>query len=157
MTWDDDLEDLAIADFWDDRVPPTADLGEAEDAGVVAALAEALGDALDPAYDSASLEDLEDAVRGVLSSLSPAESLNFSKALSQIGRAASQVVADPVFGQVASTVLPIAGGAVGTARYPATTTSCVARNLSRKRRKRSASANEVKASRPTRTDTWAHT
>lgn len=79
-----------------------------------AELALTLGEALDDGYATASVEDLEDALSNVLDSMSPAEAFNFAKALKQIERGAARVVADPAFGQVAATVLPIAGGAAGT-------------------------------------------
>lgn len=102
----DDLEDLEDYDdeAWLDE---DADVDFAE-------LAESLRDVLTEDYWDADPEDLEEALAEVLESMSPAEAFNFAKALKQVGRSASKVVANPLFKQVAGAALPIAGGAVGT-------------------------------------------
>lgn len=78
------------------------------------ALADALAEALSDSYADATPEELDDAVTEILESLSPAEAFGFTKALQQIGRGASSITSDPAFARVAASVLPVAGGAVGT-------------------------------------------
>src|SRR3954466_6287985 len=75
---------------------------------------EVLRGALHEDYEEALPEELSEAVMNIFDSLSPAESFNIGTALSQIQKGAGQIVEDPAFGQVASGVLPIAGGAIGT-------------------------------------------
>lgn len=80
--------------------------------------AEELGDVLRSAmreeYADATVEEMGDALVNVLDAMSPAEAFNFSSALSQIGKSASQLASDPAFIQIARTAAPIAGGALGT-------------------------------------------
>jgi hypothetical protein len=99
-----DLLDEAepFEDAWDDWQEDPADL------------AEVLREALDDEFADASPEDLDDALTNVLESMSPAEAFSFAKALNQIQRSAGKIASDPVFGQVAGKVLPVAGGALGT-------------------------------------------
>ncbi len=77
-------------------------------------LAEILRGALIEGYGDAFPEELDEALLNMFDSLSPAESFNLSKALSQIEKGAAQVMADPRVGQIAAVVLPVAGGALGT-------------------------------------------
>jgi hypothetical protein len=77
-------------------------------------LASAFRLALHDTYADASDEDVRDALSDVLDQMTPAEAFNFTSALNQIGRSAGQIVADPTFGAIARTALPIAGGALGT-------------------------------------------
>jgi hypothetical protein len=91
--------DASDAEDWPDAVT-----------GAVEGLRLALGDE----YADASEEDIEGALADVLDQMTPAEAFNFTSALNQIGRTAGRIVADPAFGAIAKTALPIAGGAVGT-------------------------------------------
>lgn len=75
---------------------------------------EVLRGALLDDYEDALPEELDEALFNVFDSLTPAESFNLGKALSQIEKGAAQALADPTVGQVVGTALPIAGGAVGT-------------------------------------------
>ncbi|HEU4424314.1 MAG TPA: hypothetical protein VFR67_17440 [Pilimelia sp.] len=75
---------------------------------------EVLAEVMSDVYADADQEELEDALAGVLESLSPAEAFGVTKALGQIGRSAGQIASDPAFAQVAAGVLPVAGGAFGT-------------------------------------------
>lgn len=77
-------------------------------------LADVLGDALSDHYGDCGPEELDEALGEILESMSPAESVNFTKALQRIGHSAGQVTADPTFQQIARTGLPLAGGAIGT-------------------------------------------
>lgn len=81
--------------------------------GEVAELAEVLRDALAEEHADAPPEEMEEALYSVLESLPPAESIDFTKALRQVGSAAT-VLDDPTLRHVASVALPIAGGAAGT-------------------------------------------
>jgi hypothetical protein len=65
-------------------------------------------------YADASDAEMAEALENVLDALSPAEAFNFGSALSQIGRSASKLAADPTFQQVVRTAAPVAGGALGT-------------------------------------------
>ncbi|RIQ15848.1 hypothetical protein DY240_23525, partial [Jiangella rhizosphaerae] len=78
-------------------------------------LGEALAEVLSDDYADAAPEDLELAVADVLDELSPAEAFGFGKALRQLGSGAGRLVSDPAFAQIAGKVLPVAGGAAGTA------------------------------------------
>jgi hypothetical protein len=77
-------------------------------------LAEALRESLVAEYADATASEMSGALANVLESMSPAEAFNFAKALKQIPRGAGRVLADPTFGQIAGSALPIAGGALGT-------------------------------------------
>lgn len=77
-------------------------------------LAEALRESLVDEYADATASEMSEALANVLESMSPAEAFNFAKALKQIPRGAGRVLADPAFGQIAGSALPIAGGALGT-------------------------------------------
>ena len=92
--YDDDLFD---ADDWDDD-----------------SFADVLAEALSDDYAHASPEEFEDALTGVLESLSPAEAFGVAKALGQISRNAGRIASDPAFTRVAAGVLPVAGGTLGT-------------------------------------------
>jgi hypothetical protein len=59
-------------------------------------------------------EAAEVALAELLATMSPAESIDLGRALRQISRAGQQVLKNPVAAQVAGTVLPVAGAAVGT-------------------------------------------
>lgn len=98
----------AEADYWSDADWSDDDWSDDEDLG------EVLRAALHEDYLDASPAEMDDALAGVLESMSPAESFNFAKALSQIQRGAGQVLKDPTFGQIARGALPVLGGAVGT-------------------------------------------
>jgi hypothetical protein len=65
-------------------------------------------------FANASPEEMDEALFGVLESMSPAEAFNFTKALQQISKGAGQALSDPVVGQIVRTALPIVGGAAGT-------------------------------------------
>lgn len=115
---EDALEALELAADLDDL-----DMSEEEEAYLdedatwdedAAILGEVLLEALHEDYAGALPEELDAALDNIFDSMSPAESFNIGKALRQIGKGASQAVADPLVGQVVRTALPIAGGAVGT-------------------------------------------
>jgi hypothetical protein len=76
--------------------------------------AEVLRGSLVDDYEDALPEELDEALLNIFDSLTPAESFNFGKALSQIEKGAAQALADPTLRQIAGTALPVAGGAVGT-------------------------------------------
>ncbi len=76
-------------------------------------MAETLRDSLEDDY-GATTQQMQEALLDVFDSLSPAESFNLGKALSQIEKGASSAIRDPTIGQLARTALPLAGGAVGT-------------------------------------------
>ena len=76
-------------------------------------MAETLRDSLEDDY-GATTKQMQEALLDVFDSLSPAESFNLGKALSQIEKGASSAIRDPTIGQLARTALPLAGGAVGT-------------------------------------------
>jgi hypothetical protein len=91
------------------------DASDAEDwPDAMTGAVEGLRLALDDEYADASDEDIEGALADVLDQMTPAEAFNFTSALNQIGRTAGRIAADPTFGAIAKTALPIAGGAVGT-------------------------------------------
>lgn len=77
-------------------------------------MAEILREALDDVYVEASPDELDQALDSMLESMSPAEAFSFTKALGQIQRSAGHALSDPAFGQFATSVLPAAGGALGT-------------------------------------------
>jgi hypothetical protein len=77
-------------------------------------LADVLRSALRDEYADASDAEMGDALENVLDSMSAAEAFNFGSALSQIGKSASKLAADPAFAQIVRTAAPIAGGALGT-------------------------------------------
>jgi hypothetical protein len=79
-----------------------------------AELAEALRETLHEDYQYAPHEEMEEALFNILETMTPAEGFNFMKALSQISKAGQKVLKDPAIGQIAKTVLPTAGTAVGT-------------------------------------------
>lgn len=108
----DEYDDIDAADPADVLWDAVSDI-ESEDMDATD-LADVLWDALSDDYADADPDDVADALAEMLETMSPAEAFNFAKAFKQIGRSAGKVVANPVFGQIAGTVLPIAGGAVGT-------------------------------------------
>lgn len=77
-------------------------------------LADVLRSALRDEHADASDAEMGDALENVLDSMSAAEAFNFGSALSQIGKSASKLAADPAFAQIVRTAAPIAGGALGT-------------------------------------------
>ena len=95
-TWE-----LAEEDAW------ASDQADAE-------IADALRSALRDEYADADDANLVDAATDMMSAMSPAEAFNFGAALSQIGKSAGRLAADPTFASIARTVAPAAGGALGT-------------------------------------------
>lgn len=77
-------------------------------------LALVLADVLDDSYAEATPDELDEALDSMLEEMSAAEAFGFAKALGQIQRGAARAVSDPAFAQIASRVLPTAGGALGT-------------------------------------------
>ncbi|NEA33395.1 hypothetical protein [Streptomyces sp. SID13031] len=69
---------------------------------------------LHESYADAGDEELEEALAGMLDTMSPAESFNFSQALNQIGRSTGRVLSDPTVASISRQALPVAGGALGT-------------------------------------------
>jgi hypothetical protein len=109
-----DLEDL---DLLEDAEEADLDelLGEDFDSYAdVVDLGEVLRGALLEDYEDALPEELDEALLNIFDTLTPAESFNVGKALSQIEKGATRALADPTVGQIATTALPIAGGAAGT-------------------------------------------
>lgn len=106
MTYDDGDDWLVTneddADDWDD----------AERRGNE--LPDLLAEVMCEEYAGADSVELDDALDGMLESLSPAEAFSVTKALGQIGRGAAAVTSDPAFARIAGSVLPVAGGALGT-------------------------------------------
>jgi hypothetical protein len=88
------------------------DLASGDD---VSDLGEVLREALHEDYADATSEEMEAAMADVLESMSPAESFGFAKALGQIERGAARALTDPALARIATTALPVAGTAVGTA------------------------------------------
>jgi hypothetical protein len=78
-------------------------------------LGDVFREALSEDYADAPPEEMEAALDNVFELMTPAEAFNFSKALRQVEKGASQVLADPQVGQIATTALPLAGATVGTA------------------------------------------
>ena len=78
-------------------------------------LVNALRNALHEDYADASDEDVEQILTDMLDTMGPAEALNFSSAISSIGRSASSLLSDPTVASIARAALPVAGGALGTA------------------------------------------
>jgi hypothetical protein len=77
-------------------------------------LAEVFRASLRDEYADAGDAEMGDALENILDSMSAAEAFNFGSALSQIGKSASKLAADPAFAQIVRTAAPIAGGALGT-------------------------------------------
>lgn len=73
-----------------------------------------LREALDERYAGYSEDALQETLDIMLAGMSPMEGFNFKKALSQISRTGQAVLKDPTVGQIAGTVLPVAGTAIGT-------------------------------------------
>jgi hypothetical protein len=118
LNWEN--EDAAEADpeAWHmlDEEYDLAEVGDELDLEAeVLGLGEVLREALREDYADAPAEEMEDALANVFELMTPAESFNFAKALRQVEKGGSQVLADPALGQIATTALPLAGAAVGTA------------------------------------------
>lgn len=79
-----------------------------------AELAEVLRDAVHENYQHAAPEEMEEALFNILDQMTPAEGVNFTSALRQVGNAGQKVLKDPTIGQIARTGLPIAGATIGT-------------------------------------------
>lgn len=105
----DDFDDEAASDFHPEFDEFDRDLFGGSDS-----LAEALGDILNDSYADASIGELHDVLDEIEESLSPAEAFNFRKALRAAAKTGTQILKDPMVGQIAQTALPIAGGALGT-------------------------------------------
>lgn len=65
-------------------------------------------------YADTSDEEMGDALVEVLDAMSPAESFKFASALSQIGKSAGNLPSYPAVGSIARSMLPTAGGVLGT-------------------------------------------
>jgi hypothetical protein len=104
--WDMLDQEYDLAEMLGDEVDLEADVLD---------LGEVLRGALREDYANAPPEEMEDALANVLESMTPAESFNFAKALRQVEKGAAQALEDPAVGQFATTALPLAGAAVGTA------------------------------------------
>lgn len=107
----DDGDVYDEADDYDAVLDEDDFLLDVEPVAVTRGMREALSDD----YADASDDDVNDALAGVLDELSPEESFNFSKALGQVGKAAGGLMADPNVAAYARTLLPVAGGTLGTA------------------------------------------
>ena len=97
-----------------DDVAGTYSLAESLQGEVFGEAAEGLREGLHEGYESAAPWEIQETMYHLLGTLTPAESFNFSKALRQIGRAGQQVLKDPAAAQLAKSVLPAAGAAIGT-------------------------------------------
>lgn len=101
------LEELdGLAEAYDGYDPSLFD--EVDD------MAEGLRAVLREDYADASSEEVHEALFDILETMSPAEGFSFAKALKQIGKAGKRVLRDPKVSQIAGTVLPVAGAAIGT-------------------------------------------
>ncbi|MBB5788964.1 hypothetical protein [Jiangella mangrovi] len=101
---------------YDDAYDEAYDAYDDEDGyGYGDGLGEALAEVLADDYADATPADLDLAVSDVLGELSPAEAFGVGKALRRLGGGAAGLVSDPAFAQIAGRVLPVAGGALGTA------------------------------------------
>lgn len=78
-------------------------------------LTDGLRSVLSEDYAGATDEEMDDALLRVLDEMSPAESFNVASALGQIGNTGGRALSDPNIAGIAQTVLPLVGGAVGTA------------------------------------------
>jgi hypothetical protein len=105
----DDLELIEEEQYLDESLDADTDSFEDD-----VDLAEILREALLEDYADATADEMDEALSSILDSMSPAESFNFAKALRQIEKGAAKALSDPLVGQIAATVLPVAGGAVGT-------------------------------------------
>ena len=76
-------------------------------------LADVLRSALRDEHADASDAEMGDALENVLDSMSAAEAFNFGSALSQIGKSASKLAADPAFAQIVRTAAPISRRGAG--------------------------------------------
>lgn len=87
---------------------------EPDSAGDFAEMAEALRETLHEDYRDASPEQMEEILYEMLAEMTPAEGFSFGKALSSISKVGKSVLRDPSVGKIAGSVLPVAGGALGT-------------------------------------------
>jgi hypothetical protein len=104
------MTDLAWTGGHDDAwaAPPGEDWDDAS-------LGDVLAEVVSDGYADADAEDFDEALAEMMESLSPAEAVGLTRVLRQIGRTAGRIASDPAVTQVAATVLPAAGGAIGTA------------------------------------------
>ncbi len=102
--WSDEADYLP--EFFDESEPNMFD-GAAE-------LAEGLREVLHEDYQDASPEQIQEAMFNMLEPMTPAEGFSFGKVLSQMGTAGKKLLKDPAVAQIAATVLPVAGSALGT-------------------------------------------
>ena len=118
----DELWDMLDADSLPEQlvagVPEQLVEGELETCEDCADAVETLREVLHEDYEDAPPEELDEALVNILESLAPAESFNFSKALLQAGKSATRAVEHPAVAQIATTALPVVGGAVGTTLAP---------------------------------------
>jgi hypothetical protein len=117
MFLEEELEALEMEgenQFIEDYLPEGFGEDETDFYDATAELAETLREVLHEEYQDASHEEMEVALFNVMESLTPAEGFNFAKVLSQVSKTGQQVLKDPTVGQIAKTVLPTAGAAVGT-------------------------------------------
>lgn len=110
--WVEDFELADDLDGWEDEDAYLDEDAEWLDDAVD--LPEVLRSTLHPDYAGALPEELDAALDNMIHSMSPAESINFAKALRQIEKGASQALTNPMVGQIIRTAAPIAGGAAGT-------------------------------------------
>lgn len=104
-----DFDDVAVDEFHPEFDEFDRDLFGGSDS-----LAEALGEILNDSYAGANMDELHDVLDEIQESLTPAEAFNFRKALRAAAKTGTQILKDPMVGQIAQTALPIAGGALGT-------------------------------------------
>ncbi|MEM7292040.1 MAG: hypothetical protein AAF420_01435 [Pseudomonadota bacterium] len=69
---------------------------------------------LSPDLAEANRWEIEAGFASVLNEMDPTEGLNFKKALKKIAKAGNKALKSPVTGQIAQTVLPSTGAAIGT-------------------------------------------
>src|SRR5690349_20444150 len=103
--WSDDLAEALYGDLIDDS-PDAAGLAGRWSGSVRPT--EVLRWTLRAEFGNADDEQLDAALNRMLDSMSPSESFNFGSALSQIGRAATQALADPTVASIARVALPVA-------------------------------------------------
>lgn len=113
---DDDAYESAAEVYFDDNdfsVEPYEqdDSDSGDDSALVS---DALREVLPESYRDASEEMLQETLADMLENMTPAEGFNLNKVLRQIGTTGQQIIRDPMVGQVAGTLLPVAGATIGT-------------------------------------------
>ncbi|GAA0713166.1 hypothetical protein Drose_15670 [Dactylosporangium roseum] len=106
---------MSLLDSYDDALDDAlvTDDQQWADPGAVR-VTDVLRQTLREEYAGASDEELDRALAEVVNAMNPAEAFNFAKGVSQIGKSAGQLLADPAVASIVRSVAPVAGGALGT-------------------------------------------